>query len=87
MACRRRTRPAIVSINIYQRRGELHAILSNPIYPEGQSHSGNRMAIDNIRERLALHFDAEAGLSAKALRNMFQVHIHMPYRKQRRPKP
>lgn len=72
-----------VSINIYQRRGELHAILSNPIYPEGTSHSGNRMAIANIRERLALHFDAEAGLSAKALRNTFQVHIHMPYRKQR----
>jgi two-component system sensor histidine kinase AlgZ len=76
-----------VSINIYQRRGELHAILSNPIYPEGQSHSGNRMAIDNIRERLALHFDAEAGLSTKALRNMFQVHIHMPYRKQRPSNP
>jgi two-component system, LytTR family, sensor histidine kinase AlgZ len=76
-----------VSINIYQRRGELHAILSNPIYPDGQSHSGNRMAINNIRERLALHFDAEAGLSTKALRNMFQVHIHMPYRKQRRSNP
>jgi two-component system, LytTR family, sensor histidine kinase AlgZ len=76
-----------VSINIYQRRGELHAILSNPIYPEGQSHSGNRMAINNIRERLALHFDAEAGLAAKALRNTFQVHIHMPYRKQPRSNP
>ena len=75
--------PSEVSINIYQRRGELHAILANPVYPGGHSHSGNRMAIDNIRERLALHFDAEAGLSAKALRNLYQVHIHMPYRKQR----
>ena len=75
-----------VSINIYQRRGELHAVLSNPIYPEGPSHSGNRMAIDNIRERLALHFDAEAGLSSKLLRNRFQVHIHMPYRKLRQAK-
>ena len=76
-----------VSINIYQRRGELHAILSNPIYPTAQSHSGNRMAINNIRERLALHFDAEAGLSAKATRTVFQVHIHMPYRKQSRTRP
>ena len=72
-----------VAINIYQRRGELHAILSNPVYPAGHSHSGNKMAIDNIRERLALHFDAEAGLSAKKLSHMYQVHIHMPNRKQR----
>ena len=70
-----------ISINIYQRRGELHAILTNPVYPDGTSHSGNKMAIGNIRERLALHFDAEAGLVSKAVRNMFQVHIYMPYRK------
>ena len=57
-----------VSINIYQRHGQFHAILSNPIYATEKRHSGNRMAINNIRERLALHFDAEAGLSAKALR-------------------
>jgi two-component system sensor histidine kinase AlgZ len=76
-----------VSVNIYLRRGELHAILSNPIYPEGQGHTGNRMALNNIRERLALHFDAEATLSAKAIRDMFLVHIRMPYRKQRRAKP
>jgi len=74
-----------VSINIYQRRGELHAILSNPVFPEGPVHHGNRMAISNIRERLALHFDAEAGLTAKALRNVFQVHIHMPYRRKKQP--
>ena len=70
-----------ISINIYQRRGELHAVLSNPVYPDGTSHSGNKMAIGNIRERLALHFDAEAGLVSKQLRNNFQVHIYMPYRR------
>ena len=76
--------PGEVSINIFVRRGVLHAILTNPVYPQGNSHSGNRMAIDNIRERLALHFDAEAGLATKAVRNTYQVHIHLPYRKQRR---
>jgi two-component system sensor histidine kinase AlgZ len=59
----------------------LHAIVTNPFKPDGHGHSGNRMAIDNIRERLALHFDAEAGLVAKSGANTFQVHIHMPYRK------
>src|SRR3954467_12908928 len=38
--------PGEVSINIFQRRGELHAILTNPFQPDGRSHSGNRMAID-----------------------------------------
>ena len=76
-----------ISINIYLRRGELHAILANPIYPSKEEHVGNRIAIDNIRERLALHFDAEAGLSAKALRNLFTVHIHMPYRTPARSNP
>ena len=76
--------PGEVTINIFVRRGILHAILTNPVYPTGPSHSGNRMAIENIRERLALHFDAEAGLSSKSIRNTYQVHIHLPYRKQRR---
>jgi two-component system sensor histidine kinase AlgZ len=76
--------PGEVAINIFVRRGVLHAILTNPVYPQGNSHSGNRMAIDNIRERLALHFDAEAGLATKSVRNSYQVHIHLPYRKQRR---
>ena len=70
-----------ITINIYQRRGELHAILTNPLYLDGTSHSGNKIAIGNIRERLALHFDAEAGLVAKALKNQYQVHIYMPYRR------
>jgi len=79
--------PGEISINIFQRRGELHAILTNPFQPDGRSHHGNRMAIDNIRERLALHFDAEAGLVAKASANSFQVHIHMPYRQQTPSRP
>jgi two-component system sensor histidine kinase AlgZ len=70
-----------ITINIYQRRGELHAILVNPVYTEGKAHSGNKMAIGNIRERLALHFDAEAGLNSKQMKNTWQVHIYMPYRR------
>ena len=70
-----------ITINIYQRRGELHAILTNPVYEEGKTHAGNKMAMGNIRERLALHFDAEAGLQSKSLKNTWQVHIYMPYRR------
>lgn len=37
------------------------------------------MAVANIRERLALHFDAEANLSTRADANSYEVRIVMPY--------
>jgi two-component system, LytTR family, sensor histidine kinase AlgZ len=72
--------PGVIAINIYLRRGEVHAILRNP-YQGGNRHKGgNKMALANIRERLALHFDAEAGLESKVNKNSYEVHIRMPYR-------
>ena len=41
------------------------------------------MAIDNVRERLALHFDAEASLESRVARDCYEVHIRMPYRTKR----
>jgi two-component system sensor histidine kinase AlgZ len=38
------------------------------------------MALANIRERLALHFDAEASLENRLTRDSYEVHIRMPYR-------
>jgi two-component system sensor histidine kinase AlgZ len=40
------------------------------------------MALSNIRERLALHFDAEAQLLIKITDKQYQVHIVIPYRTQ-----
>ncbi len=73
------TRGAI-AINIFLRRGEVHAVLRNPYKVSGNHHAGNKMAMDNIRERLALHFDAEASLETRAGRDSYEVHIRMPYR-------
>ncbi len=57
---------------------QLQICITNP-YQSGSTHiSGNRMAIANIRERLALHFDAEAGLSAKVDGQTYVVNINMP---------
>jgi two-component system sensor histidine kinase AlgZ len=70
-----------VSINVFLSRGEVHAILKNPIPANGRRHqTGNKMALDNIRERLALHFDAEASLECRVAREGYEVHIRMPYR-------
>ena len=49
-------------------RGEVHAILRNPYRPNGgRHHAGNKMALGNVRERLALHFDAEASLESRVV--------------------
>jgi len=54
--------------------------LRNP-FPGGGKHSaGNRMAIVNIRERLQLHFDAEASMRSEVKDGSYCVTIRMPYR-------
>jgi two-component system sensor histidine kinase AlgZ len=73
--------PGTVSINVFLSRGEVHAILKNPIPANGRRHhAGNKMALDNVRERLSLHFDAEASLESRIARDVYEVHIRMPYR-------
>ena len=80
--------PGIVSVNIFLSKGEVHAVLRNPYRASGGSHhSGNKMALDNVRERLALHFDAEASLDSKVLEHAYEVHIRMPYRTESPLKP
>ncbi len=74
-----RTDPGVISINVYRARGEVHAVLRNPYRQEGDHHAGNKMALANIRERLQLHFDAEASLTAKVSESAYQVHIVIPY--------
>jgi two-component system sensor histidine kinase AlgZ len=74
-----RLEPGTIVINIAAVRNELHAVLRNPYRPEGDRHGGNRMALANIRERLALHFDAEANLSSREDADSYEVRIVMPY--------
>ncbi|OAM51947.1 histidine kinase [Methylovorus sp. MM2] len=70
-----------ITIKIYTHRDEIHLILHNPYSSQPGQHSGNKMALNNIRERLALHFDAEASLTSKSVDNMYEVHMVIPYKK------
>jgi len=75
------SQPGTVSINVFLTRGEVHAILKNPYRTDGgRHHSGNKMALANVRERLALHFDAEASLTSRVTKEGYEVHIRLPYR-------
>ncbi len=59
------------------------ARIENPYVEEQQRRAGNRMALENIRERLALFFDAEARIETRATKERYSVEIEMPYRAER----
>jgi len=77
--------PGEIAISITRRGDELVVDLANPCQGERSLHSGNRMALDNIRERLMLFFDLEARLDAGVAEGEYRVRIRLPYR--RKPAP
>jgi two-component system, LytTR family, sensor histidine kinase AlgZ len=72
--------PGEININIYRNRDQVVMVLRNPYLGEGSHHAGNKMAMGNIRERLALHFDVEASMKTQVTGNTYQVTINLPYR-------
>ena len=59
--------------------------LVNPYTAQGDRHAGNRMALDNIRERLRLHYDAEASLETRSEGGLYTVTIRLPLIREARP--
>ncbi|TCJ14771.1 hypothetical protein EZJ19_09320 [Parasulfuritortus cantonensis] len=69
-----------VNVAIFLRGDQLNLVMRNPCAAQSRRQGGNRMALNNIRERLDLHFDAEAEMSAYRSGGEFVVQIRMPYR-------
>ena len=76
-----RSEPGTIHIRIARDGGQIQLTLSNPYQPAGNHHAGNRMALANIRERLALHFDVEASVKTLAKDETYEVRIVIPYLK------
>ena len=74
------TGPGVVLVRIERRGDRVFARIENPYIEEQQRRVGNRMALDNIRERLLLFFDAEARIRTSAADSRYRVEIEMPYR-------
>jgi two-component system sensor histidine kinase AlgZ len=72
--------PGTITIEIHRKGERLEIELSNPIPEASRQQAGNRMALANIRERLQLHFDAEASLKTRADDGRFVVRITLPQR-------
>jgi two-component system sensor histidine kinase AlgZ len=74
-----------VRIRFSRSGGELHIEVANPCLGGAEHLLGNRMALTNIRERLALHYDLEARLETGEFaladgRREFRVRIVLPCR-------
>jgi two-component system sensor histidine kinase AlgZ len=79
------TGPADVLVHIERRGNRVLARIENPyvVNAQGQpevQRAGNRMALENIRERLQLFFDAEARIRTQAAAGRYRVEIEIPYR-------
>jgi len=77
--------PGEISVNIFHSRDQVNLVIKNPYLQEGSHHAGNKMAMQNIRERLQLHFDAEARLKCEVQGSHYLVHITLPYVKAETP--
>jgi two-component system sensor histidine kinase AlgZ len=53
--------------------------VDNPVSPAGTHHAGNRLALDNIRERLMLFHDLEARLEIDESGGRYRVRIRLPF--------
>ena len=74
-----RVEPGVITIQLRCEGDRVSVVLRNPYRPESDHHEGNRMALANIRERLQLHFDAEASIKTVAGEGTYEVQILMPY--------
>ncbi len=68
-----------ISLNIYRSQDKVHIVVKNPVAENTSHHKGNGIALDNIRERLLLHFDLDASLKSEPMGAVYQVHIVLPY--------
>jgi len=74
------TGPGQVLVRIERRGDRVIARIENPYIEEQQKRAGNRMALENIRERLLLFFDAEARIRTTTDKARYRIEIEMRYR-------
>jgi two-component system sensor histidine kinase AlgZ len=75
--------PVSIDIELSRKSDRIEIVVTNALPDPGQSGPevkvGNHMALQNIRERLALLYDVEAHLSATRKDGNFVVQLQLPY--------
>lgn len=73
--------PSLVQIDISRQLDRIEIAVVNPYHGEAGLSAGNHMALNNIRQRLALLYDVEAQLTTTIARGFFEVKLRFPYMK------
>ncbi|TSE28016.1 Sensor histidine kinase YehU [Tepidimonas thermarum] len=71
---------ACVTIEAFRDDHHLVLFVRNPLPPPGAATRGHGLALANLRERLALHYDAEARLRVYESEGEFVVQVRLPIR-------
>ena len=74
------TQPGDVLVQIGLQGDRIQVRIENPYHPESSQRPGNRMALENIRERLQLFYDAEARITNRVDGGRYCVDLLLPYR-------
>lgn len=69
-----------IRVHIWATRDGVRIAIDNPLLPEKEHRSGNRMALDNLRERLMLFYDLEARLDCGERDGRYCVCVQLPGR-------
>lgn len=73
-----------VSIRVFVKESHLHIVLENPFVDKKSrapsERKGNHMALENIRQRLALLYPDEASFSAQGKGGIWRSHVKLPLR-------
>jgi two-component system sensor histidine kinase AlgZ len=70
--------PVLIQIHVSRSIDRIEIAVVNPYHGDAPS-TGNHMALENIRERLALLYDVEAQLTTTTARGYFEVRLRFPY--------
>ena len=73
--------PGEIRVRIAPTRDGLRIEIDNPWLGEHSQRPGNRMALDNVRERLMLFYDLEARLETRIENDRYRVCITLPDRR------
>lgn len=75
---------ALIQIDIRRQMDRIEIVIVNPYHGAAATTCGNQMALQNIRQRLALLYDVEAQLSTSVEQGSFEVRLRFPYVKTRK---
>ena len=77
--------PGEICVRLAATRDGVDIMIDNPWLGERANTSGNRMALDNLRERLMLFYDLEARLDTRVENGRYRVRVSLPKRYQKAP--